>query len=76
MLHHQLEEIFQEVFQDDDLKLTDDMAAKDIPEWDSVAHVSLMFSIEEAFGIKFNSKQLGQMKNIGELKALIETKRQ
>ena len=70
-LQKRLEEVFQEVFDDDDLVLTDETTANDIPAWDSVAHINLMFSIEQTFGVRFNGNELAQFKNIGELKAFL-----
>jgi len=70
-LQKRLEEVFHEVFDDDDLVLTDETTASDIPAWDSVAHINLMFSIEQAFGVRFNGNELAQFKNIGELKSFL-----
>lgn len=69
--HQQLEEVFREVFNCDDLTLTEATTAEDIPEWDSVAHINLMFSIEQAFNVRFNGNELAEFKNIGELKAFL-----
>jgi acyl carrier protein len=73
-LQKRLEEVFQEVFDDDRLTLTDETTAQDIPAWDSVAHINLMFSIEQAFGVQFSGNELAQFKNIGELKAFLKSK--
>jgi acyl carrier protein len=73
-LQQQLEQVFQEVFDDEHLSLRDEMTAEDIPAWDSVAHINLMFSIEQAFGVQFNGNELAQFKNIGELKAFLKRK--
>ncbi len=73
-LQKRLEEVFQEVFDDDNLALTDETTAKDIPDWDSVAHINLMFSIEQTFGVQFSGNELAQFKNIGELKAFLMNK--
>ena len=72
--HEQLVELFRQVFNDDDLVLTDDTTARDIPGWDSVAHINLMFSIEQTFGVRFNGNELAEFKNIGELKRFIAGK--
>jgi acyl carrier protein len=72
--HEQLVELFREVFQDDDLVLTDETTARDIPGWDSVAHINLMFSIEQSFGVRFNGNELAEFKNIGELKRFLAGK--
>jgi acyl carrier protein len=70
-LQKRLEEVFQEVFDDDALVLTDETTARDIPAWDSVTHINLMFSIEQAFGVQFSGNELAQFKNVGELKAFL-----
>ena len=73
-LHHQLEEVFRQVFDNDQLALRDDMTASDIEGWDSVAHINLMFGIEQAFGVRFKGNELADMKNIGELKQFLAGK--
>jgi acyl carrier protein len=70
--HRQLEEVFREVFNREDLILADTTTAQDIPGWDSVAHINLMFSIEQAFNVRFNGNELAECKNIGELKAFLD----
>jgi acyl carrier protein len=70
-LHKRLEELFREVFNDDSLILTDDMTADDIPGWDSVGHINLMFSIEQAFAVQFTGNELAEFKTIGELKRFL-----
>lgn len=71
MLHERLEEVFQNVFGDDALTLRDETTAVEVPGWDSVAHVNLMFSLEQAFGVQFKGNELAGFKNIGELKAYL-----
>ncbi len=70
-LHARLEDVFRQVFDNDQLTLRDDMTATDIEGWDSVAHINLMFGIEQAFGIRFKGNELAEMKNIGELKQFL-----
>jgi len=70
-VHERLEGLFREVFDDEKLILTDATTARDIPQWDSLAHINLMFSIEQAFGVRFRGNELADMKNIGELKAFL-----
>ncbi|MBX3344035.1 MAG: acyl carrier protein [Nitrospira sp.] len=73
-LHARLEDVFRQVFDNDHLTLRDDMTAADIEGWDSVAHINLMFGIEQAFGIRFKGNELADMKNIGELKQFLSGK--
>ena len=73
-IHERLEDVFREVFDDDTLTLTDETTSHDIGGWDSVVHINLMFSIEQAFGVQFNGNELAEMKNIGELKHFLASK--
>ncbi|CAE6743051.1 MAG: acyl carrier protein [Nitrospira sp.] len=73
-LHARLEDVFRQVFDNDQLTLRDDMTATDIEGWDSVAHINLMFGIEQAFGIRFKGNELADMTNIGELKQFLSGK--
>jgi acyl carrier protein len=73
-LHERLEEIFQTVFGDDDLVLTDDTTAADIPGWDSVAHINLMFTIEQAFGVQLAGAEMDDLDSVGALKRLLASK--
>jgi len=71
-VHSRLEALFRNVFHDEDLQLTDEMSSKDISGWDSVAHVNLMFTIEQEFGVQFVGNELAEMQSIGELKGFLE----
>jgi acyl carrier protein len=51
--------------------LTDETTGPDIRGWDSAAHINLMFSIEQAFGVRFTGNELAEFKNIGELKVFL-----
>ena len=67
-VHERLEEIMRNLFNDDDIVLTDDTTAADIPGWDSLAHVNLIFSVEKEFGTQFEDNEFTQFTNVGDLK--------
>ena len=67
-LHDDLERLFRDVFENEEIALTDETTAADIEEWDSLGHVNLMFSIEERFGVQFEGNELAEFANVGELK--------
>lgn len=71
-LREKLNDIFCEVFDDDEIELTEDMTADDIEEWDSLMHVTLIVSIEREFGIQLNAAEIGQLENIGAMVTLLE----
>lgn len=73
-VYKQLTEIFREVFDDDAIVLTPETTAADIHDWDSVAHINLVVSIESRMKIKFKTSELESLHNVGHLAALIESK--
>jgi len=73
-IHERLVDVFRQVFDDETLMLTDETTADDIGGWDSVAHINLMFSIEQAFGVQFNGNELAELENIGALKQFLASK--
>jgi acyl carrier protein len=71
-VHEELERLFRDVFGDEGIVLTNETTARDIPEWDSLGHVNLMFSIEERFGVRFHENELAEFANVGELERFLE----
>jgi acyl carrier protein len=66
-----LNTIFRDVLDDDEIDLTPATVADDVEGWDSLAHVRLMLTVERAFSLKFTAAQVGRLKNVGDLVALI-----
>jgi acyl carrier protein len=70
-----LQDVFRDVFEDDELVIERTTTADDIEEWDSLRHVGLVVNVEAAFGIKFTSLEVANLANVGEMIDLIEKKR-
>lgn len=71
----QLQEIFRSVFFDDEIVVAENMTASDIEGWDSLNNVRMLVAVEQAFGIKFSTIEIEELKNVGELCSLIAEKR-
>ncbi len=73
-----LQDVFRQVFEDDQLVIRDDMDASDIDGWDSLQHINLVIATEKAFGIKFTTAEISRLKqpgqNIGSFIRLLESK--
>lgn len=69
-----LQEIFRDVFDDEELEITENTSAKDIEDWDSLAQINLIIAIEKEFGIKFNLEEISKLKTIGEILEMIKYK--
>lgn len=72
MTDDRLLELFRTVLGDDELELQDSTTAHDVPDWDSLAHVNLMFSIEEEYGVQFRDNEFAELRNIGELRRYLD----
>lgn len=66
-----LEGVFRDVFMDDELTFSPSMSAADVESWDSVAHISLIYAIEEEFGVEFLADDIQGLANVGELEAVL-----
>lgn len=67
-------EIFCNVFDDDDLIVQDETNAEDIEDWDSLEQVNLIVNMEKEFKVKFNLEEVNQLKNVGEMVDMICSK--
>jgi acyl carrier protein len=65
-------EVFRDVFEDDELVVNPSTTAADVEGWDSLMHVTLIVAVEKAFNVKFTSSEVAALKNVGELVTLIE----
>ncbi len=70
-LFEKITEIFREEFDDDTLVIVDETNAADIEDWDSLAQVELIMTMEKEFNMKFNIKEVRELKNVGEMADLI-----
>lgn len=69
-----LNPIFRDVFDDDSINVNPKMVAADVAQWDSLGNIRLMISIEEAFGVRFDTAEITGAANVGELIQAISDK--
>ncbi len=69
-----LNAIFQDVFDDPSLEVSDDMTAPDVEGWDSLSHVNLIVAVEKEFKIRLTTAEVRGLSNVGDFIALISRK--
>ncbi len=52
-----------------------DAGMDSLPEWDSMAHLTLVLSLEQEFGHQFTPEEIESLKSIKAIVRLLETKR-
>ncbi len=75
MIKERVQTVFRDVFDDPSIEIFDDMTAKDIEDWDSLAHIQLISAIQDEFGVKFSLQEVVSIKNVGEFIHLISEKK-
>ena len=70
-VYKRLNAVFQDVFDDDSITVTDSTVADDVDGWDSFEHINLIVAIEKEFAFKIPMGKVVTMKNVGEMVDLI-----
>ncbi|HTA64296.1 MAG TPA: acyl carrier protein [Xanthomonadaceae bacterium] len=73
-IYARLTDVFHDVFDDESIVVRPELSAKDVDEWDSLAHIRLMLTVEKAFGVQFSTSEIGKLKDVGELAELVRSK--
>jgi acyl carrier protein len=66
-----MQTVFDDVFLDD-VKVTPELCANDVEEWDSLLQISLVLGVEKEFGVRFRVGEVEATKNLGEFADLIQ----
>lgn len=70
----EMQDVFIDVLDNEDIVLTEDTTADDIEEWDSLSHIQLIVGIENHFKIKLTSKEIIECSNVGDMADCIKGK--
>jgi acyl carrier protein len=67
-------DIMSDVFDVDDVDVNATTSADDIDEWDSLSHIRFIITLERQFKIKFRNEEIADLKNVGDLARVIQSK--
>jgi acyl carrier protein len=73
-IRDRLTSVFRDVFDDPSIAIFDAMTAADVDGWDSLTHVTLIVAAEKAFKVKFSTRDIQSLQNVGGFLALIRKK--
>jgi len=74
MISDRLKATILKTLQLDDWDINEETLAYEVPGWDSLNHVAVLCAVEKAFGIRFQSSEVVNLQNIGELQMLVNEK--
>ncbi len=66
-----LQNVFAEALGLDVKQVNDELAYNTIPEWDSVAHMTLIAQIEEAYDLLLDTDDIIDMSSVGKAKEIL-----
>lgn len=69
-----LQEIFCNVFDNDEITVSLDSALEDFDEWDSLTHVLLMNEISKAFSVEFTTKEISGIASVKDIITILQEK--
>ena len=62
-----VQDIFRDIFDEEDMVIEDKTSSDDVEEWDSLNHINLVSAIEKAFEIRFALRELMALKDVGSM---------
>lgn len=66
--------IFCDVLDEEEIQLSETSTADDVEDWDSLSHVLILAELEKSFEIRFNTREIEGLENVGAMLDLISSK--
>ncbi len=67
-------DILRDIFDDDELEVTEATCSDDVEDWDSLEQINILVAIQDEFGIQFSLDDVSDLKDVGDTLDLIEKK--
>jgi acyl carrier protein len=69
-----LRTVLRDLMLNDSLPVSESTQLAEIPEWDSMLHVTLVMTLEHQFEVRLNAQEAGSMTAVKPILDLLETK--
>ena len=66
-----IKEVMAEVLEIDPFSIGEGFHRDDAPAWDSLNHLRMVSALEEAFGIRFTMKEVGEMERFDTIRRMV-----
>lgn len=73
-IKERIEKVLQIVFEDETLQISEKTCAKDIRNWDSIHHITILSMLEETFKIHFEIDEIMSMECVGDMIKIVKSK--
>jgi len=70
-VYSKLTEVFQDVFDNDDIVLNENTVLSELQDWDSLEFINIVVAVMETFKIKFNIEDLKSIQYVDQLVDII-----
>lgn len=70
-MHERLKAVVIRTLRITDAEFRDDLAAGDVPQWDSLGHLNLLMAVEREFGISFDVADAIDIESFADLEDMV-----
>ena len=74
MISDRLKKVILTELRLDDWVLQDDTVASQVPGWDSLTHAMVIAAVEDEYDLRFTTREVLRLENVGQLQALLDRK--
>jgi acyl carrier protein len=69
-----LQQVFREVFEDEEFEFSDALSRENLKVWDSLGHIRLVAALEETFGVAFTIEEIETFTSAGKIAECVSAK--
>lgn len=70
----QINAIFIDILDNEEIVLTSETSANDVDDWDSLNHIQLVVAIERHFKVRFTAREIQSWCTVGEMVNAVSSK--